>query len=193
VGSAVRLHFPDLRENQLIRPSKIKTIVSWAFVSVVVLAAGCSFEQADLKRVQKNLQQEISESNDETRVARARQSQELMVLREQELPQLHDQLERAQHQIQTLLGRQDDLVQRDAMVNERIRQLEQLAAQLDTDSLDRYAHLLESLNMQALQTKEDREVLSAAMNDRWNAMTALISSILLRLEKLEKAQTGSKQ
>ena len=73
---------------------------------------GCVAPQADLKQTERNLQQRIKQSSDESAQTRARQSQEILVLREQELPQLRGELERALHQAQELQGKQKDLEQR---------------------------------------------------------------------------------
>ena len=67
-----------------------------------LLLTGCIAQQADLKQTEKNLQQRIKQSNDESAQTRARQSQEISILREQELPQLRGDLERALHQAQEL-------------------------------------------------------------------------------------------
>ena len=75
---------------------------TWTTICVIcaLLSTGCIAQQADLKQTEKNLQQRIKQSSDESAQTRARQSQEISVLREQELPQLRGELERALHQAQ---------------------------------------------------------------------------------------------
>ena len=82
-----------------------------------LLSSGCIAQQADLKQTERNLQQRIKQSSDESAQTRARQSQEISVLREQELPQLRGELERALHQAQELQGKQEDLKQRSSNLN----------------------------------------------------------------------------
>ena len=67
---------------------------TWATIGVIctVLLTGCVAQQADLKQTEKILQQRIKQTSDESAQTRARQSQEISVLREQELPQLRGEL-----------------------------------------------------------------------------------------------------
>jgi predicted nuclease with TOPRIM domain len=87
---------------------------------------GCIAQQPDLKQTEKTLQQRIKQSSDESAQTRARQSQEISSLREQELPQLRGELERALHQAQELQGKQEDLKQRMNQIEQQIKKLEQL-------------------------------------------------------------------
>ena len=100
------------------------------FSICALLSTGCIAQQADLKQTEKNLQQRIKQSSDESAQTRARQSQEISVLREQELPQLRGELERALHQAQELQGKQEDLKQRTAGLELQNNQIqEHLSAQ----------------------------------------------------------------
>ena len=91
---------------------------TWTTISLIcaLLSTGCVAQQADLKQTEKSLQQRIKQSSDESAQTRARQSQEILVLREQELPQLRGELERALHQAKELQRKQDDLKQRSAQL-----------------------------------------------------------------------------
>jgi septal ring factor EnvC (AmiA/AmiB activator) len=83
-------------------------------VLAIALLGGCVGQQADTKQMDKNLQQRTKQSDEElaqTRT-RARLGQEIATLREQELPQLRNELERAQHQVREILKEQDDLKHR---------------------------------------------------------------------------------
>mgnify|MGYP003439071109 FL=1 len=71
--------------------------------------AGCIAEQADLKQMESKLQQCIKQSSEEGAQTRARQNQDILMLREQELPQLRGELERALHRAHELQGKQEDL------------------------------------------------------------------------------------
>lgn len=71
---------------------------------VSLLLPGCAMDQ--------ELHERLTQSLDESAQIRARQSQEISALREQELPELHGELERVLHQTQELQGTQEDLKQR---------------------------------------------------------------------------------
>src|SRR5262247_2325476 len=101
----------------------------------VLLSTGCLAQQADLKQTERNLQQRIKQSSDESAQTRARQSQEISALREQELPQLRGELERALHQTQELQGKQEDLKQRTAQLEQQTKRLEQLSSKFALFSL----------------------------------------------------------
>jgi tol-pal system protein YbgF len=131
-----------------------------------LLSTGCIAQQADLKQTEKNLQQRIKQSSDESAQTRARQSQEISVLREQELPQLRGELERALHQAQELQGKQEDLKQRASQIEEQTKKLEQVAGKIETESSTRYAWVQKSLDTQELKSKEDRERFRTEMNSR---------------------------
>ncbi|MCX5728866.1 MAG: hypothetical protein NTZ28_08520, partial [Nitrospirae bacterium] len=113
---------------------------TWTTFCVIcaLLSTGCIAQQADLKQTEKNLQQRIKQSSDESAQTRARQSQEISVLREQELPQLRGELERALHQAQELQGKQEDLKQRASQIEQQTKKLEQLAGKIETESSTRY-------------------------------------------------------
>ena len=134
------------------------------FLSFLPLA-GCIAEQADLKQTEKNLQQRIKQSSEESAQIRARQSQEISSLREQELPQLRGELERALHQAQELQGKQEDLKQRMALLEkQKSDRLEELDAKLEPE------------------TKIDKP----GLVERLDSLDVVIGTILLRMEELEK-------
>jgi len=137
------------------------------FLTMLPLA-GCVERQADLKQTEKNLQQRIKQSSDESAQTRARQSQEISILREQELPQLRGELERALHQAQELQGKQMDLKQQMSWIEQQTKNLEQLARKMEAESTTRHTQIQESLNAQDMR------------ND------VVIGTILLRMEELEK-------
>jgi chromosome segregation ATPase len=85
---------------------------------------GCVPQQADLKQTEKNLPLRIKPSSEESAQTRARQSQEILVPRGQELPQLRGDLQRALHQVQELQAKQEDLRQ-------RVRNLEQVVGKTE--------------------------------------------------------------
>jgi tol-pal system protein YbgF len=131
-----------------------------------LMSTGCVAQQSDLKQTERNLQQRIKQSNDESAQTRARQSQEILMLREQELPQLRGELERALHQAQELQGKQEDLKQRSSQLEQQTRRLEQLAGKLESESTTRYNQVRESLNAQDVKNKQDRDQLRLDVNAR---------------------------
>ncbi|MEO5955184.1 MAG: tol-pal system protein YbgF [Nitrospiraceae bacterium] len=161
---------------------------TWTTISLIcaLLSTGCVAQQADLKQTEKSLQQRIKQTSDESAQTRARQSQEISVLREQELPQLRGELERALHQAQELQGKQEDLKQRSAILEQQTKKVEQLAGKLDTENANRYAQVRESLNAQDVKTKADRDQFRTDMNSRLDDVNKQME--ILRKELIEAVQ-----
>jgi tol-pal system protein YbgF len=121
-----------------------------------LLLPGCVAQQSDLKKAEKDLQQQLSQT-------RARQSQELSTLREQELPQLRGELEKALHQARELQGKQEDFKHRSAQLEQQTKKLEQLAAKLEADSSTRYLWMQKSFETQDVKVSARLDELSKAM------------------------------
>jgi tol-pal system protein YbgF len=155
-------------------------------VIVALLLTGCIAQQADLKQTEKALQQRIKQTSDESAQIRARQSQEISVLREQELPQLRGELERALHQAQELQAKQEDLKQRSAQLEQQTKRLEQLAGKLDTDNTARFNQVRESLNAQDVKNKQDRDQLRMDVNTRLDDVNRQME--MMRKEIIEVVQ-----
>ncbi len=149
---------------RLIPPEGVILLI---FLTILPLA-GCIAQQSDFKQTERNLQQRIKQSNDESAQTRARQNQEILMLREQELPQLRGELERALHQAQELQGKQEDLKQRSAQLEQQTKRLEQLAEKMEADGRTRQTEIQKSLNDQDMR------------ND------VVIGTILLQMEDLQK-------
>jgi tol-pal system protein YbgF len=179
-------------------------------VACALLSTGCIAQQADLKQTEKNLQQRIKQTSDESAQTRARQSQEISTLREQELPQLQGKLDLVSHQAQELQGKQEDLKQRSAALEQQTKKLEQLAGKSDAENANRYAQLRESLNAQDVKGKVDRDQFRTEMNSRLDDVnkqmetlrkelieavqktnSALMKSVDVRLEEQRKAAVDS--
>jgi uncharacterized protein HemX len=91
-------------------------------ISLTILPlAGCIAQQSDFKQMESNLQQCIKQSSEEGAQTRARQNQDILILREQELPQLRGELERALHQAHELQGKQEDLKLRAAQLEQQTK------------------------------------------------------------------------
>jgi len=187
-------HFSDLGNH---RPMRCAAAV--AIVAVTALLSGCVAQQADLKQTEKTLQQRIKQSNDELAQARARQSQEISSLREQELPQLRGDLERALHQAQELQAKQEDLKHRSAQLEQQTKKLEQLAAKMEADSSTRYAWVQRSLDNQDAKVAARLDEMSKAMETSMAALKKDIVEVVQRTNeglgkrvdlKLDEQQKG---
>ncbi len=120
------------------------------------LLPGCVAQQSDLKKAEKDLQQQLSQT-------RARQSQEISTLREHELPQLRGELEKALHQARELQNKQEDFKHRSAQLEQQTKKLEQLAAKLETDSSTRYLWMQKSFETQDAKVSARLDELSKTM------------------------------
>ena len=166
---------------------------TWTTICAIctLLLTGCVAQQADLKQTEKSLQQRIKQSSDESAQTRARQSQEISVLREQELPQLRGELERALHQAQELQGKQEDLKQRSAQLEQQTKRLEQLAGKLEADSTSRYNQVRESLNAQDVKNKQDRDQLRMDVNARLDDVSRQMEVVRKEIiEVVQKTNSG---
>jgi tol-pal system protein YbgF len=76
----------------------------------MALLSGCVAQQADLKQTERELQRRIKQSTEELAQTRARQNQEIVSLREQDIPTLRGDVDKAIHRTQALEARQDDLL-----------------------------------------------------------------------------------
>jgi len=126
------------------------------------LLSGCVAQQADLKSAERR----FKESNDALAQRGAQQRQELEELKNQELPKLRGELERAQHQAQEIQRAQDDLRQRSQVLEQQTKKLEQLSSKLDAESANRYTQVRESLNAQDVKNRADRDQLRTDVNAR---------------------------
>lgn len=79
-------------------------------VTGCALLAGCVAQQADLKQTERELQRRIKQQTEEQAQNRARQNQEIVSLREQDIPSLRGDVDKALHRAQSLDARQDDLL-----------------------------------------------------------------------------------
>lgn len=158
-----------------------------------VLLHGCVAQQADLKQTRRQLQQEIKQSSQELAQTRARQSSEISALRDQEIPQLRGELDKAVHLTQDLQKKQDDFDQRSAVLKKQItenenqtKKLEQLAAKIDAESTTRYAWVQKSFESQDAKNRDDRDRLRGEVNNRLDEVNRQME--LLRKDIIEAVQ-----
>jgi chromosome segregation ATPase len=131
--------------------------------ALFLVMVGCMAQQADLKKTEQTLQTRI-----------AQQKQELAVLREQELPQLRGELERALQQARELQARQDDLKHRSLQLEQQTKKLEQLAGTLEMNK--------RGTELPPQVRGEDEKHLL----ERLDSIDELISSLLVQVEELKR-------
>lgn len=173
--------------------------VAIVLVMVLTLLSGCVAQQADLKQAEKTFQQRIKQSNEELAQTRARQSQEISTLREQELPQLRGDLEKALHQAQELQAKQEDLKHRSAQLEQQNRKLEQLSTKMEADGAARYAWVQRSLDNQDAKVAARLDEMSKAMEAAMAILKKDIVEVVQRTneglgkrvdQKLDEQQKG---
>ena len=143
---------------------QMRCAVAVVLVMLFTLLSGCVAQQADLKQTERALQQKIRQQDDQLSQTRARQSQEISNLREQDLPQLRGELEKARHQAEDLQARQEDLKHRSAQLEQQTKKLEQLAAKVEAETNTRYVWLQKSLETQDAKVNARLDELSRAVN-----------------------------
>lgn len=166
---------------------------AWSLVAALlsVLSAGCVAQQADLRHTEQKLQDEVSQ-------VRARQGQEIAVLRDHELPQVRGEVERALH-----LVRQAEAVQED--LNHRLAQLEQYVKKMEADQTARYGWIEKSFDTQDARLTAKVNELSRAMETALATMKkdvieavqrtneVLAKRVNERLEEQGKETAGQRQ
>ncbi|MBX3320339.1 MAG: tol-pal system protein YbgF [Nitrospira sp.] len=144
-------------------------------VMISLVLSGCMAQQSDLKRTEKDFKNQLSQTS-------ARQNQEISTLREQELPRLRGELEKALHLAKDLQGRQEDFKYRSAQLEQQTKKLEQLAAKLEADSGTRYLWVQKSFETQ------DAKV-SARLDEVAKAMEALKKEVIDVVQRTNESIT----
>jgi tol-pal system protein YbgF len=148
-------------------------------------------QQADLKQVDRDLQKRIKQSTEELAQTRARQNQEIVALKEQELPALRGELDRALHRTQTLEARQEDiqakmdsrLATQDSKLEKRINESEKRAAERAAEEARRLGWAEQQLVNQERQMKADRDQTKSEIA----AMTAGIDQLRGHIDTVQKS------
>jgi len=157
---------------------------SLIFVLFIAVFSNCSGERQTVSPPGVDtLHQKIQQSNEELMRTRARQHQELSVIKEEELPSLRGQLETTQHQAYDLQGKQEDMQVRSESLEHRTRRLEQWAAQ--SGYPDSNEHQGPDLSTMALKLE--------AMDDALSMLLIRIEELHLRLEALERSAETTKK
>ena len=169
-------------------------------VGVLVLVAsglavlsGCVAQQADLKQTERELQRRIKQQTEEQAQTRARQNQEIVSLREQDIPSLRGDVDKAIHRTQSLEARQDDLLAKlasqDSKVNQRFGESEKRSA----EESKRLGWVEKQLVDQDALLKSERDrnrAELAAVTSRLEQVTAHIDAIQKNvLDAMQKTTT----
>lgn len=149
---------------------------------VIALLGGCVAQQADMKQTERTLHQKLKQQDDQFAQAHARQNQEISSLREQEIPQLRGELEKAYHQAEELQERQQDLKYRIAQLEQLTKKLEQLTAKVEADAAMRYAWVQKSLDTQ----DEKGNARLSKLSEELDSVDVVLGTILLRMEDFAK-------
>jgi tol-pal system protein YbgF len=158
----------------------MKHVQAVIVMAVFAFLPGCIAQQADLKQTEKVLQQRIKQQDDQLFQTRARQSQEISALRDQELPQLRGELEKAIYQARDLQTKQEDLKYRLAQSEQQTKKLEQLAAKMDADNTTRHAWVQKSLDSQDAKVSARLDELSRAMEQAMAVLKKDIADVVQR-------------
>ncbi|MDP9132223.1 MAG: hypothetical protein M3M98_03700, partial [Nitrospirota bacterium] len=102
-----------------VRHMRCRLEVFACVVAGFVLLSGCVAQQADLKQTERELQRRIKQTTEEQAQNRARQNQEIVSLREQDIPSLRGDVDKAIHRTQELEHREDDLLNKIANLNKQ--------------------------------------------------------------------------
>ena len=166
------------------------------------LLSGCVAQQADLKQVDRDLQKRIKQSTEELAQTRARQNQEIVSLKEQELPALRGELDRAMHRAQALESRQEDLqakmdsrlATQDSKLEKRIAESEKRAAERAADETRRLSWAEQQLvnqeqkiDAERKQTKAEIAALTAGIDQLRGHIDTVQKNILEAVQKTNAA------
>ncbi|HVG01897.1 MAG TPA: tol-pal system protein YbgF [Nitrospira sp.] len=160
----------------------------------LALLSGCVAQQADLKQTERDLQRRIKQSTEELAQTRARQNQEIVSLREQDIPTLRGDVDKAIHRTQELEQREDNLAHRIDRLNS---QTEQRALENDkrlSESNKRLEWIEKQLVNQDASLKGERERSKselAATMARMDQVTAHVDAVQKNmLEAVQKTTTA---
>lgn len=162
-------------------------------IVLFLLLSGCVAQEADLRQTEKVLQQRIKQQDDQLSQSRAKQSLEISTLRDQELPRLRGDLEKALYQAQDIQAKQEDF-------KHRLAQLEQHVKKMEADNATRHAWVQKSLDTQETKVSARLDELSRAMEtatgqlrkDIVDAIQRTNDGLAKRVEaRLEEQQKGT--
>jgi tol-pal system protein YbgF len=178
----------------------------------IALLSGCVAQQADLKQTERELQRRIKQQTEEQAQTRARQNQEIVSLREQDIPSLRGDVDKAMHRTQSLEARQDDLLAKlasqESKFNQRMAESEKRSAEeskrlgwvekqlVDQDALlkgerDRSRADLAAVSVRLDQVTSHLDAMQKSMLETvQKTTTGLAQKVDSRLDEQQKALHG---
>jgi len=166
-------------------------------VTCFALLSGCVAQQADLKQTERELQRRIKQQTEEQAQNRARQNQEIVSLREQDIPSLRGDVEKALHRAQSLDARQDDLLAKLANQEAKFERRIGEAEKRSTEEGKRLGWVEKQLVDQDAMLKGERDRSRAelsAVTARVEQLNGHIDAIQKNvLEAMQKSTTGLAQ
>jgi tol-pal system protein YbgF len=160
----------------------------------LALLSGCVAQQADLKQTERELQRRIKQQTEEQAQNRARQNQEIVSLREQDIPSLRGDVDKAIHKTQTLEARQDDLMSKLASQDARLGQRIGEGEKRSLEESKRLGWVEKQLVDQDAMLKSERDRSKselAATTARMDQVTAHIDSVQKNmLDAVQKTTTA---
>ena len=172
-------------------PARLGVLVLIA--SGLALLSGCVAQQADLKQTERELQRRIKQQTEEQAQTRARQNQEIVSLREQDIPSLRGDVDKAIHRTQSLEARQDDLLARlasqDSKVNQRLGESEKRSAE-ESKRLEWVEKQLVNQDASLKAERDRNRAEFAAVTARLDQVTAHMDAIQKNvLDAMQKTTT----
>ncbi len=163
----------------------------------LALLSGCVAQQADLKQTERELQRRIKQTTEEQAQNRARQNQEIVSLREQDIPSLRGEVDRAIHRTQSLEAKQDDLMAKLASQDSKLNQRMGESEKRSLEESKRLGWVEKQLVDQDAMLKGERERSRsemAAATSRMDQVAAHIDAVQKNLlDAVQKTTTGLAQ
>ena len=164
-------------------PARLGVLVLVA--SGLALLSGCVAQQADLKQTERELQRRIKQQTEEQAQTRARQNQEIVSLREQDIPSLRGDVDKVLHKTQSLEARQDDLLSKLASQDSKVNQVSQRLGESEKRSAE------ESKRLGWVEKQlVDQDALLKGERDRnraeFAAVTARLDQVTAHIDAIQK-------
>ena len=151
-------------------------------VTGCALLSGCVAQQADLKQTERELQRRIKQQTEEQAQNRARQNQEIVSLREQDIPSLRGDVDKALHRAQSLDARQDDLLAKLASQESKFERRIGEAEKRSIEEGKRLGWVEKQLVDQDAMLKGERDRSRAELS----AVTARLDQVTTHIDAIQK-------
>ncbi len=161
-------------------PARLAVLV--LVVTGCALLSGCVAQQADLKQTERELQRRIKQQTEEQAQNRARQNQEIVSLREQDIPSLRGDVDKALHRAQSLDARQDDLLAKLASQESKFERRIGEAEKRSIEEGKRLGWVEKQLVDQDAMLKGERDRSRAELS----AVTARLDQVTTHIDAIQK-------